>query len=77
MYRDRLRLRGELGKSRVWVDRGKDIGWLTHVWGDEHPLRELVGRKVIVEHGEIFDVRKAVLVVGDRVVTNGWVCDWS
>lgn len=34
-----------------------------HVWGDEHPLRELIGLKVLVEERGVLDLLETVLLV--------------
>jgi len=39
-----------------------------HVGRDEHPLRELVCREVVVKHGEVLALGEAVGVRGHRVV---------
>jgi len=38
---------------------------ICHIWSDEHPLRQFVVLQILVEHGEIFDLRKR-LWVGDN-----------
>ena len=43
-----------------------------HVWGDEHPLWELVVLEVLVEHGEVLDLGETLLV-GVGVEENRWV----
>lgn len=48
-------------------------GGNTHVGGYEHPLREFICCQVLVEHGEVFDVRQAVEVVGDGVINYCWI----
>lgn len=55
-----------------------------HVWGDEHPLWELVVLEVLVEHGEVLDLGKTVgldvgveddwwIVLADVVVLAGGI----
>lgn len=35
---------------------------ICHVWSDEHPLRQFVVLQILVEHGEVLDLRKCIWV---------------
>jgi hypothetical protein len=52
-------------------------GVLTHVGSDEHPLGELVGFEILLEHGGVLDKRKTLRIGGDRVVENRGAECWS
>lgn len=43
---------------------------LTHVWGNKHPLRELVIRQVLIKHREVLDLSKPISIRSHRVVTH-------
>lgn len=43
-----------------------------HVWCDEHPLWQLVGLQVLLEHGKILDLGETVCVVGNGVKQDCW-----
>jgi len=43
-----------------------------HVWCDEHPLWQLVGLQVLLEHGEVLDLGETVRVVGNGVKQDRW-----
>ena len=42
----------------------------THVWGNEHPLWELVVREICVEHGKVLQFGQTILIRCDRVVAD-------
>lgn len=70
----------ERGEEAVEPGTGDgDVGVVAvvgHVGGDEHPLRELVGREVGVELGEVFDDGQPVLALGDGVVDDEGAREW-
>lgn len=39
-----------------------------HVWGDEHPLRQLIILEILLEEGHILDVRQSFRLLRYRVV---------
>lgn len=41
---------------------------LTHVRGNEHPLRQCIGGQITVEQGEVLGLGQAVYVCADGVV---------
>ena len=43
-----------------------------HVWCDEHPLWQLVGLQVLLEHGKILDLGETICVVGNGVKQDCW-----
>jgi hypothetical protein len=51
-------------RTKIQTEEGK----LTHVGGNEHPLRKLVVRHVFFKQCEILDIRNAFRTVGYRFI---------
>ena len=47
-------------------------GGPTHVWRNEHPLREFIVVQVSIKHREILDFGKSIQVRCDGVVAHKW-----
>jgi len=45
---------------------------LTHVWGEEHPLRKRIVLQILLEQCEVFDLVSASRNIRNRVVNNQW-----
>ncbi len=60
-------------KERNWSagpTRHYDVGSRTHIRGDKHPLRQLVRREILVEHGKVLALSKTVKITRHGIVAH-------
>lgn len=43
---------------------------LTHVWSNEHPLRQVIVREILLEEGEVLNIGSSCRVGRNRIVDN-------